>query len=128
MAELVIGLMLSVATRYDDLGMTYCGRHTSELSTAWVAVPHTQLLDGTYHCGDLLAVWTVGSNGARLTLARVEDAGPLSNFAVRQPDGSLLPIALDIPSSHWPHGDELSAQVMDVYNVTEAAREDKELR
>ena len=123
MADLLIGLML-VATRYDDTGLTYCGQYTHELTSAWVAVPHTQLLDGTYRCSDLLAIWTVGSNGAYLTMARVEDAGPLSQFAVRQLDGSLLPIALDIPSSHWPHGDELSATVLDVYNVTEAARGD----
>ena len=124
MADLLIGLML-VATRYG--GPAYDGRtmywgDTYDYARTHIAVPLIRVTDGTYHHNDLLVIRGLREDGSTWWMqARVLDVGPFSQYCVIQRDGACLPIAFDI-GGQAPWGDELSAQVLDVYNVTAEVR------
>ena len=131
MAELALVLSLlaqpaypAVATWYGGpyVGKPlYCGDYTYSPNTEpWVAVSS----ENADLCGHLLAIWTRGRDGQEhLTLARVLDVGPFGSHCVMQPSGACWPIAFDIPWHLWPHGGDLSAEVVRWTDITAEARQ-----
>lgn len=129
MAELLLGLALAltppeaeVVTWYPHVGVTYCGQLTAEMAEPWLAAPLAAFERGDVACGDLVGLWTEGSDGERhYTQARIQDAGPFGAYCVRQPDGACWPIRYDVPEVWWPHGRDLSARVVEVHEISKMA-------
>jgi len=59
------------------------------------------------------------------TFAQVVDAGPFGNNCVMQPDGFCASIVADFPAGIWPHGSDISASVVYIQYITEAARKQR---
>ena len=120
MANLLLGLALACVTRYDDLGVTASGLHTSDIDGPWLAVP-AESIGTLYEYGDLVILRGIREDGSQWWYdGRVYDTGAFGGNCVRQADG-CAPILFDIPAQHVPF-DGLSAKVVGAYNISAEAR------
>jgi len=100
-------LMIGVATTYTSIehagNPLFCDTAETWLhynkQTNFIAIP-VGLYKRGYQCGDLIKITFPDGN---IIWARSYDAGPFGDFAVRQPDGTLLSIVVDIPEHIWPY-------------------------
>ena len=72
----------------------YCGGYYDATQPPWAAAP----VGAGWECGDIAKVRIDGIT----YVYEIRDFGPFGDNCVMQPDGTCLPIGLDIPKMHAP--------------------------